>query len=147
MRKLMIASIVVLAAQAQARDTFDGCGLGWDVTDEKTMIATTTRGTTNYFVPPTFGMTSGTLGCDTFDGFAAVERDQLEYVAQNFETLRGELAVGSGDYVNAVAKGFDCEPSTFSQHIQQNYNSVVLPAQNGVELFENLKSEAGAVCS
>lgn len=147
MRKLILASVVLLAAQAQARDSFDGCGLGWEVTADKTMIATTTRGTTNSFVPPTFGMTSGTLGCDEFDGFASVERENLEYVAQNFETLRGELARGSGEYVDAVAKGFNCDAKTFGQHVQSNFEAVVIPAQNGIELFKNLQNEASAVCS
>src|SRR5271170_3615642 len=41
----------------------DGCGLGWQVTDKKTIIGSLTRGSTNSFIPPSFGMTSGTLGC------------------------------------------------------------------------------------
>lgn len=55
----------VYAAQDTSPGGSDGCGLGWEVTGEKTMLATTTRGTTNAFVPPTFGMTSGTIGCET----------------------------------------------------------------------------------
>ena len=42
----------------------DGCGLGSEVTQKKSLLATTTRGTTNGTIPPAFGMTSGTIGCD-----------------------------------------------------------------------------------
>ncbi len=50
-----------------AGPTVDSCGLGWQVTDKKTYTATTTRGTTNAFIPPTFGMTTGTIGCEKLD--------------------------------------------------------------------------------
>lgn len=68
MRKLVVlAAVLALPALSHARDTMDGCGLGWEVTSSETMIGTTTRGTTNAVVPPTFGMTTGTLGCKKLD--------------------------------------------------------------------------------
>ena len=144
---LSCLAVILVAGTANARDTFDGCGLGWEVTDKKTMFATTTRGTTNAFVPPTFGMTTGTIGCQKFEGFAANERAQVEYVAKNFETIRAELAVGNGEYADAAAQSFNCDSNTFKAHVQKNYDNVVAPAQNGVELYQNLKAEASNVCS
>lgn len=148
MKKLIAVCALALAGMsAQAQDTFDGCGLGWQVTQDKTMIATTTRATTNAFVPPTFGMTFGTIGCDSFEGFAANEKANAEYVAQNFETLRNELAQGQGEYVSATAQSFNCESNAFGSHVQKNFDSVVAPAKNGIELYKNLKAEAAKVCS
>ncbi|MBK9038693.1 MAG: DUF3015 family protein [Bdellovibrionales bacterium] len=64
MRSIIIGAIMLaFPLVSQAKDTMDGCGLGWEVTDSETMIGTTTRGTTNMFVPPAFGMTTGTIGC------------------------------------------------------------------------------------
>lgn len=147
MKKIVLFSVIALTSlNVFARESFDSCGLGWEVTQDYTMIATTTRGTTNAFVPPTFGMTTGTLGCKKFTGFAANEKQNVEYVAQNFETIRSQLAVGSGEYVTATAEGFNCNSKTFSSHVQQNYNTVVAPAKDGVELYKNLKQAANTVC-
>ena len=148
MKKLIfIASLVLLAMNAQARDKFDGCGLGWEVVDGKTVLATTTRGTTNAFVPPVFGMTTGTLGCDQFEGIAMNEKDSASYVAQNYETIRAELAMGRGEYVDTTAQYFNCDSEKFGKHIQKNYEGVVAPTQSGLELHRNLKSEATKICS
>ena len=148
MKKLMLAAtILAVGTVAQARDSFDGCGLGWEVVQEKTMLATTTSGTTNAFVPPTFGMTTGTIGCDKFEGFAANEKSNAEYVAKNFEALRMELAKGEGQYVDAAAESFSCDAQTFGTHVQKNYDQVVAPAKDGVELYNNLKAEAAKACS
>lgn len=143
----LFALVLGSAFQAQAADTFDGCGLGLQVTQDRTMIATTTRGTTNSIVPPTFGMTSGTIGCDKFTGFASLDKQNAEYVAKNFDTIRTQLAVGNGEYVDATAQSFNCNSAAFGSHVQKNYNTVVAPAQDGIELFKNLKAAAAQVCS
>jgi hypothetical protein len=147
MKKLALFAVIALSVGSHARDSFDGCGLGWEITNKKTVLATTTRGTTNAVVPPTFGMTTGTIGCNQFEGIASSEKQNAEYVAQNFEAIRSELAIGTGEYVDATAQSFNCDSKSFSSHIQQNYNSVVAPAQNGIELYNNLKSAAAEVCS
>ncbi|MFM8315218.1 MAG: DUF3015 family protein [Deltaproteobacteria bacterium] len=69
----LLSTTAVLAAKGSSASSgsvglndagTDSCGLGWQVTQKKSFLATTTRGTTNAFVPPTFGMTFGTIGCD-----------------------------------------------------------------------------------
>lgn len=147
MKKLALVAIVLASVGAQAADTFDGCGLGWQVTQDKTVIATTTRGTTNSVVPPTFGMTTGTLGCDKFTAIAANEKQTAEYVAKNFDSIRTQLAVGNGEYVDATAQSFNCDSASFGSQVQKNYNTVVAPAQDGIELFNNLKAAAANFCS
>lgn len=158
MKKFFIAlTIVVAAGAAQAqkgsmssaggRDTLDGCGLGWQVTDSRTLIGTTTRGTTNAFVPPAFGMTSGTIGCEQIS-FAKNEQEAATFVASNYQTLKSELAVGHGEYVSAMIESFGCPTAqvpAISSKIQQNYNTVVAPTQNATELFNNLKNEVSCI--
>ncbi len=147
MKKLALVAVIALSVYANAADRFDGCGLGHQVTDKKTFLATSTRGTTNAVVPPTFGMTSGTIGCDKFEGFAANEKQNVEFVASNFDAIRAQLATGAGEYVTATAQSFNCDSKAFGSYIQQNYNNVVTPAQDGVELYNNLKAAAVSVCS
>jgi hypothetical protein len=147
MKKIALACLALsfVSIAAQGRDSLDGCGLGWEVTDKKTFTATTTRGTTNAFVPPTFGMTTGTLGCDKLE-IGANDKETMDYVATNYEVLKNELAQGDGEYVRGVSKSFGCQNNSFSSSVQSKYDTVVAPTQNAVELFKNLKSEAQAVC-
>lgn len=150
MKKFFIVlAVVATAGVAHAqksmtgRPTIDGCGLGWEVTDSRTMIGTTTRGTTNMTVPPAFGMTTGTLGCEQI-AFAANEKEAATFVASNYQTLKSELAVGQGEYVTAMIESFGCSAEqvpAISSQIQQKYDSVVAPTQNATQLFQNLKQE------
>lgn len=121
------------------QDKGDGCGLGWQVTQKRTMLATTTRGTTNAFVPPTFGMTSGTIGCMQHD-FAENEKEAASFVASNQDNLILEMAEGQGEYVNALAKTMGCDASAYSDFgraVQQNYESIV--GNSPVQMFNNIK--------
>lgn len=144
--KLVLAIAMVLGAtSAMAADTLDGCGLGWQVTDKKTFTATTTRGTTNAFVPPTFGMTTGTLGCEKLE-IGSNDKEAADYVATNFEVLKSELAAGRGEYVSALAKTMNCSPEAFGSQIQKNYNTVVAPAATAADLYKGIKAETKEVC-
>lgn len=141
MRKLMIvAAVLALPLIGQARDSADGCGLGWEITDKMTFLATTTRQITNAFVPPTFGMTTGTLGCTQLS-IASNEREAVNYVAQNYSSLKQELAAGQGEYANALVEVMGCGSASSLSTIKSKYNEVVAPAQNGIELYQNLKAE------
>lgn len=116
----------------------DGCGLGWQVTDKKTLIATTTRGTTNIFVPPAFGMTTGTIGCDQH-AFAKNDQKAVEFVASNYEPLIMNLAAGRGEYLEAFAQTLNCKDSaSFGTEIQKSYSSVASP--DAVQLFKNVRA-------
>lgn len=131
----------VISEVSQARDSLDGCGLGWEVTSQETFLGTSTRGTTNLTVPPTFGMTTGTLGCKKIS-LAENEGEALSYVAQNYPSLKQQLAIGEGEYVDALVEVMGC--GNKSDKIRSNYRTVVAPAKDGVELYKNLKE---AMCS
>lgn len=139
MRKLVVlAAVLALPALSHARDTMDGCGLGWEVTSSETMIGTTTRGTTNAFVPPTFGMTTGTLGCKKLD-IASNEKEAANYVVNNYPNLKQQLASGQGEYVQGLTEVMSCDV----QKIQKQYDNVVAPARDGAELYKALRATCG----
>lgn len=143
----LLAMTSLFAFTANAADSLDGCGLGWQITDQKTYTATTTRGTTNVVIPPVFGMTSGTIGCDKLE-IGKKDKEGLDYVATNFEVLKSELATGEGEYVDAMAGSFGCDANSqkLGLAIQSNYDRVVAPAKDAVELYNGLKTIAKKAC-
>lgn len=139
---LILGSAPAVYATGDANDPgSDSCGLGWQVTRKKSFIATTTRGTTNYVVPYTFGMTTGTMGCDQHS-FAKKDRQAIEYVASNYEPLTIEMAAGRGEYLQAFAQVMGCGSSTgqFGTVMQKNYGDIVGKSKNAIDFFQNVKT-------
>ena len=118
----------------------DSCGLGWKITQERTLMATTTRGTVNFFVPPSFGMSTGSLGCEKH-GFALKEANAASYAAANFEPLKGDLAKGKGEYLEAFAFAMGClDTSALGSSVRAHFREI-LPAAggNGHDLYRNVR--------
>lgn len=124
----------------------DGCGLGWQITQKKTMFGTSIRATTNAFVPPTFGMTSGTLGCDKHD-IAKNDMEAAKYAYNNQEPLSIEMAQGEGEYLAGFAKTLGCDDSVqgdFAKMTQENYENIVAEGQSPLALLKNVKAQIKA---
>jgi hypothetical protein len=129
------------APVAGTADVLDGCGLGWQVTQQRTMLATTTRGTTNAFVPPSFGMTSGTIGCEQIQ-FAQNDQDGATYAMSNFENIRLEMAEGRGENLAAFAETMGCDAATFGAFTKANYGAIMDNAsESPARMYMNVKSE------
>jgi hypothetical protein len=122
----------------------DSCGLGWQVTQKKTLSATTTRGTTNAFVPPTFGMTTGTLGCAQHP-LSKRDVDGARYAYNNFDVLSIEMAEGQGEFLTSFARTLGCDDASleaFSHMTQSHYRSIMNEGKaTRVEMFDNIKTE------
>lgn len=147
-RHVLMISALVLVPSAYAKGAgaeingggSDGCGLGWQITDKKTLIATTTRGSTNGFVPPAFGMTSGTIGCESHS-FAMNEQSGKVYARNNFEALSSEMAVGSGETLATYARTFGCSDAAvpaFGSALKANYES--LTAKGAADLNDGVSA-------
>ncbi len=120
---ILVASFAAMADQNSPGGT-DSCGLGWQVTQKKTFSATTTRGTTNSVVPPTFGMTSGTIGCEQHSVVKA-DMKQLHYADANYENLMTEIAEGQGEFLTGFAQTMGCTGSSdFSSVLQSKYQTI-----------------------
>ncbi len=149
---LVVASLLPLAALAAGEISpnggTDSCGLGWKVTDKKSLMATCTRGTTNGVVPPTSGMSTGTLGCEKHS-IAKADAKGVEFVTQNYDSLRLEMAAGQGENLAALARTMGCSDAAvanFGSEVQGSYEAVV---GNGtrIEMFNNVKNVAARACS
>lgn len=119
----------------------DSCGIGWQVTNKRTFLGTTTRGTTNSFVPPTFGMTSGTIGCQSHT-FAKNEESAVKYAATNFDELKVEMAEGQGEYLQAFARTLGCSEAAsaeFGAMTQVKFEAIT--KGGSLDFYENVKKE------
>jgi hypothetical protein len=102
-----------------------GCGLGsMIIKDDSTAILLALQATTNGTSGnQTFGITSGTLGCQKTQ-FVMNERAE-EFVASNMDQLAKEIAQGHGESVDTLAELLEVsDKATFSASLQANYNSI-----------------------
>ena len=119
----------------------DSCGLGWQVTQKKSFLATTTRGTTNAFVPPSFGMTFGTIGCDKHS-FAKNEEAGVTFALANQENLSIEMAKGEGEFVDGFAQALGCQNvAAFGHMAQVKYTDIVQENGSAIQMYKNVKQQ------
>ncbi|RLA76336.1 MAG: hypothetical protein DRG78_19205 [Epsilonproteobacteria bacterium] len=128
MKKILLSAVAVIALTTSAMAGVNdqtGCGLGALIIkndDSAVMLAlqATTNGTSGN---QTFGITSGTLGCQKTK-FVMNERAE-EFVASNMDILAKEIAVGHGESIDTLAELLNVEDTaTFSASLQSNYNSI-----------------------
>ncbi|MGJ8647324.1 MAG: DUF3015 domain-containing protein [Marinomonas colpomeniae] len=110
-----------------------GCGLGTEYVFQDAdawyehVLAATTNGTSGN---QTFGMTSGTLGCDDADGPAAGL--VAVFMNENLEPLAVDMAKGEGETLNALAELMGVEnadKALFNEQMKQNFDQVFATAE------------------
>jgi Protein of unknown function (DUF3015) len=109
MRKLVLAAAVLAmsalpATSAFADATGAGCGVGTMIfKGQKGVIPQVLAVTTNgSFGNQTFGMSTGTLGCEQ-DGVVMREHEKEVYVAANMDQIKLDMARGGGEYLATLA--------------------------------------------
>src|SRR5688572_25120475 len=109
MKKLLALSLVAALmpslAIARGNHPMAGCGLGYLLlsnqdNDKVTQILGATTNST--FGAQTFGVTSGTSGC-TEDGTVKLAKESEVFAEVNLDSLRREMAMGKGEYVETFA--------------------------------------------
>lgn len=124
-KKLTLGLILVLFSLTPsfAGDSSSGCGVGWMVFKDNSLISSALRATTNAMFLNTVAMTFGTSGCARH---SIVENDKksLHYMASNKNQLMVEVAMGGGEHVAALSELMGCEQTVFSQVLQRNYTDV-----------------------
>ncbi len=128
MKKILVSVVAVLALSTGAMANVNnqtGCGLGaMIIKDDSTAVMLALQATTNgTSMNQTFGITSGTLGCQKTK-FVMNEMAE-EFVASNMDILAKEIAVGHGESIDTLAELLNVEDTaTFSASLQANYNSI-----------------------
>lgn len=134
MKKLMIVCLIVLlsgsvAMASSAKDNC-GCGLGYVAlenadTDSVLMqlVVTFLNGICGN---QTFGITSGTLGCDKPSGI--VKNEIMDtYIADNLDNIAVDIAAGEGETIDTLFEitGLPVEKkSVFSLALQNNFEVI-----------------------
>ena len=92
-------------AQQAARNT--GCGLGtilWGNKADESVMSQSLQATTNgIFGNQTFGITSGTLGCEQPRNVATNDRI-MEFAVANMDILARDIARGEGESLETLAE-------------------------------------------
>ena len=111
-KTLGIAGLLLFtfALSALAEERGAGCGLGKQLFEGQTglvphIMAATTNGISGN---QTFGLTSGTSGCDV-DGVIMNDRAPEAFVEVNFDNLSQDMAQGNGQYLHSLATLMGCE--------------------------------------
>ncbi len=118
MRKLFlfITLAILCATTVQANDGSSGCGPGWYLFKENSLVSSALRATTNGILFPvvTIGMTFGTSNC-TQHKLVLKEKESLYFATQNHFELKGDIAKGQGEYLAAFSSTVGCPPSAYTQ--------------------------------
>ncbi|MCZ6552626.1 MAG: DUF3015 family protein [SAR324 cluster bacterium] len=125
-RVLGLAAILMLVGGTLAlAGNGAGCGLGHTLFEGQTglfpnILAMTTNGTSGN---NTFGMSSGTSGCDQ-DAVVLEEVEQEVFATANLDNLSLDMARGSGQYLQSMAALLGCQTAAFGEFAsltQDNY--------------------------
>jgi len=141
MRKSLIGVTCLFILMAplsmlHAEETGAGCGVGKVVMEGKSgKDAVTSAAAINWiinmvFPHQLFGMTTGTLGCDTTQTVSN-EHQKETFLAENSDDLWIDIAQGGGAHLQSFASviGIPNEQhSAFFNLLQQNYDSITAEA-------------------
>ena len=143
MKKLFIVlALLATTTLSQADDASSGCGLGWTVFKDTTLVSSMLRTTTNTFASNSIAMTFGTSGCAQHN-IVKNDMESLHYAEANFHNLMTEMAQGQGQYVEAFAQTLGCKglEKEFSSEIQKSYNSIYSAQSTPAQMLNSVKKE------
>lgn len=141
MKLVTIAIAVLFGFAAQAEDQSVGCGLGYKVAPENTLISTTTRASTNAYTQP-FGVTTGTSGCAKHT-IVKKDKEPVYFAEANFDNLSIEMAHGEGQYLTGFAHALSCQDGSvdaFAQFTKANYEQIFNNAHGPHDMLNNLQT-------
>jgi len=132
-KKMLIATLLItpmalgMSTAMAARDNV-GCGLGSTLFDGSDgtgaqIMAVTTNGTSGN---QTFGISSGTLGCED-GGVVTASAAVNMFAGANLDALSRDMSVGQGESLESLAKliGINAEDkSSFFTAARENYGKI-----------------------
>jgi len=151
MKKILGLAIMIALSSvtlALAENNGSGCGLGKKLFEgQKGLIPNILAATTNGISGnQTFGMTSGTSGCDA-DAVILNDKEQEVFVAANLDNLSQDMAMGGGQYLQSMAVLMGCGEGSFSDFAaltQDKYEALMPSDVAPVAFLSGLKHEMAA---
>lgn len=140
-KSLTLLAFAFILTNAQAADSSSGCGLGWAVFKDNSLISSALRATTNAMFFNTIGMTFGTSGCARHS-IVMNDKKTLHFTEANHNVLKLEVAQGRGEHLNGLSHLMGCSPDVFSTTLQKNYNQVFKNEEvSPRELVNNIQAQ------
>lgn len=138
-KKIITAGLLMVSASVMA-DSGPGCGWGAMAFEGKDgtvshVLAATTNGT---FGNQTFGMTSGTAGCDTSTAISTAALNQ--FLDSNIDKVAYDMSRGSGEALESLANlmGIAAEDkTTFFNATKANFDRIFSTADATREAVVN----------
>jgi hypothetical protein len=126
----VFAGLALTATHAVAGDQSSGCGPGYYLFKENTILSSSLRSTTHGFLFPTvtFGMTSGTSNCAKHN-LVDEKMERVHFLTANGDVLRHDAARGDGAFLHGLFLTYGCNP-LFERHfghvMQEQFDAVFL---------------------
>ena len=145
----ILASVVIattaltLSISANAGNSA-GCGIGSMLFNGhkglgSNVLAVTTNGTSGN---QTFGISTGTLGCDQNDVVRSRAGNLFTFADENLNEIAADSSKGSGEYINSVAsiiKIKESDKNHFFKVVQNNFSTIFSSSNiNTKDLIANL---------
>lgn len=155
MRKLPVVAVAMLFILTIVPSAFAagygaaGCGFGGMLIKENKILHQIGAWFLNGLLGnQTFAMTSGTSECGGIQGVMA-QKDQEQFVQDNYDSLAKEMAVGEGEGLNTLSALLGCpaeQRESFASYTRQNYSSLfrdetTAPTEMLAALKEGLSSK------
>jgi hypothetical protein len=121
-------------------DRSSGCGLGWKVSKQKSIISSSIRALTNGTASNSIGMTSGTSGC-TRHSLVRVNKKLEYYTHANFDILISEMSEGKGEILSGLSQILGCNHNILSSEIQKDYKSIITDDTTPSSFIQRLKRQ------
>ncbi len=119
MKKYFFAFALLASSTLMAADGSSGCGPGWYLFKENSLVSSALRSTTNAFLFPsvTFGMTFGTSNC-TRHKLVLKEKESLHFVTENYYEVQADMARGTGKFLSVLGETIGCDGGAI-EHFNQ----------------------------
>ncbi|HEX4869404.1 MAG TPA: DUF3015 family protein [Moraxellaceae bacterium] len=131
MKKLLAIAVLSTSASVAFADQDIGCGLGTMIFAGQSgpvfkVLGATTNGT---FGNQTFGITTGTLGCQSAGAITSRQRLSM-FTGSNIEGLARDMSVGRGETLNVLADLMgvkEADKAHFFQATKTNFGKIFAP--------------------
>jgi hypothetical protein len=114
---------------ARAADGSSGCGPGWYIFKDVSLVSSSLRGTTNGILFPvtTIGMTFGTSNCSAHK-IVDNQGESVKFATLAYHDLVVQMAQGKGEHLAAFANTLGCPWQTqieFNRTLQASFQRIV----------------------
>ncbi|MES2917726.1 MAG: DUF3015 family protein [Pseudomonadota bacterium] len=131
MKKLLAVAVLSASASVAVADQDIGCGLGSMIMAGQSgpvfkVLGATTNGTSGN---QTFGITTGTLGCQTNGAITSRARLSM-FTGSNIDSLARDMSVGRGETLNVLADLMgvpEADKGHFFQATKTNFGKIFAP--------------------